>query len=66
MGTQAGPGICAVDPLFIPLGTRIAIGGIGTCVAQDTGPEVLGAHVDLWVPTVSQAYALTGWHTARW
>jgi 3D (Asp-Asp-Asp) domain-containing protein len=66
LGTEAGRGICAVDPAVIPLGTRITVDGLGTCTAEDTGPEVLGPHVDVWVPTVSEAYALTGWHTASW
>jgi 3D (Asp-Asp-Asp) domain-containing protein len=66
LGGQAGPGICAVDPSYIPLGTIITIDGIGTCSAQDTGPDVIGAHVDVWVPTAGIAYAITGWHTARW
>jgi 3D (Asp-Asp-Asp) domain-containing protein len=65
-GAEAGPGICAVDPSYIPLGARISIDGFGSCIAADTGPSVVGAHIDVWVPTVDQAYSITGWYTIRW
>ncbi len=65
-GVYTHPGTCAVDPRVIPLGTYITIDGIGTCHAEDTGSAVIGYHVDVWVPTLAQAYALTGWRTATW
>ena len=65
-GMQAGPGICAVDPSYIAMGTRIVIDGIGSCLAEDTGAAVIGPHVDVWVPTDAEANAITGWHTASW
>jgi 3D (Asp-Asp-Asp) domain-containing protein len=65
-GVSAGPGICAVDPTTIPLGTHIAIAGVGTCVAADTGPAVVGAHIDVWVPDYQSAVNLTGMYTASW
>ncbi len=65
-GVYTHPGTCAVDPRVIPLGTYITIDGIGTCHAEDTGGTVIGYHIDVWVPTLAQAYALTGWHTATW
>jgi len=65
-GVPAGPGICAVDPNTIPLGTHIAVSGVGTCVAADTGPAVVGAHIDVWVPDYQSAINLTGWYTATW
>lgn len=65
-GAASGPGICAVDPSYIPLGTQIRIDGLGACVAADTGPDVIGAHIDVWVPTADQAYGLTGWYTVHW
>jgi 3D (Asp-Asp-Asp) domain-containing protein len=65
-GVYTHPGTCAVDPRVIPLGTYITIDGIGTCHAEDTGGAVIGYHIDVWVPTLAQAYALTGWHTATW
>lgn len=65
-GMQAGPGICAVDPSYIAMGTRIVIEGVGACLAEDTGSAVIGPHVDVWVPTDAEANAITGWHTASW
>ncbi len=65
-GIYTHPGTCAVDPRVIPLGTYITIDGLGVCHAEDTGSAVIGYHVDIWVPTVAQAYAITGWRTATW
>ena len=65
-GTYVHPGTCAVDPHVIPLGSYITISGLGTCHAEDTGAAIIGYRIDVWVSTVAQAYALTGWHTASW
>ena len=65
-GTYVHPGTCAVDPHVIPLGSYITISGLGTCHAEDTGGAIIGYRIDMWVPTVAQAYALTGWYTASW
>lgn len=61
-GALAGPGICATDWRVIPEGARIRVAGVETCRVLDTG--VYGMAVDVWVPTVSQAYAITGWRRA--
>lgn len=65
-GTYVHPGTCAVDPRIIPLGSYFTISGIGTCHAEDTGGAIVGYRVDVWVATVSQAYAITGWYTVTW
>jgi 3D (Asp-Asp-Asp) domain-containing protein len=65
-GTYVHPGTCAVDPRVIPLGSYITIAGLGTCHAEDTGGLIMGYRIDVWVPTVAQAYALTGWRMASW
>ncbi len=65
-GTQAGPGVCAVDPYVIPLYTHLSIAGVGSCTALDIGPAVAGAHIDVWVPDYQTALNLTGWYTATW
>jgi 3D (Asp-Asp-Asp) domain-containing protein len=65
-GTYTHPGTCAVDPRVIPLGSYFTISGIGLCHAEDTGGAILGYRVDVWVPTVAQAYAITGWRTVTW
>jgi 3D (Asp-Asp-Asp) domain-containing protein len=54
-GIPVGWGIVAVDPSFIPLGTRMTIPGYGEGVAADTGSAVQGAIIDLWFPTTAQA-----------
>ena len=56
-GIPAGPGLVAVDPAVIPLGTRITIPGYGEAVAADTGPAVRGAAIDLWFATTEEARA---------
>jgi 3D (Asp-Asp-Asp) domain-containing protein len=61
-GTWAGPGTCAVDPQYIPLGAHIRIPGLGTCVARDTGGAIKGYRIDVWRSTAAECYALTGWY----
>ncbi len=56
-GLPVGPGIVAVDPAVIPLGTRMSIPGYGEGVAADTGSAVQGMTIDLWFPTLAEALA---------
>jgi 3D (Asp-Asp-Asp) domain-containing protein len=56
-GLPVGPGIAAVDPSVIPLGTRFDVPGYGVAVAADTGPGVRGAMIDLWFATEAAARA---------
>jgi 3D (Asp-Asp-Asp) domain-containing protein len=56
-GLPVGPGIVAVDPAVIPLGTRMSIPGYGEGVAADTGSAVQGMTIDLWFPTLADALA---------
>jgi 3D (Asp-Asp-Asp) domain-containing protein/peptidoglycan hydrolase CwlO-like protein len=56
-GLPVGPGIVAVDPSVIPLGTRMSIPGYGEGVAADTGSSVQGMTIDLWFPTLAAALA---------
>ncbi len=56
-GLQVGWGVAAVDPAVIPLGTHMTIPGYGVAVAADTGGAVVGATIDLWFPTTTQANA---------
>ena len=60
-GTTAQEGVVAVDPSFIPFGTRMFIitndgeyvYGIGT--AEDAGDgNIIGNRIDLWFPTKSE------------
>lgn len=54
-GLPTGPGVVAVDPTVIPLGTRMFIPGYGPGVAADTGTAIKGLRIDLWFPMLSQA-----------
>ena len=54
-GLPVGPGIVAVDPSVIPLGTRMFIPGYGPGVAADTGTAVKGNIIDLWMPSTAAA-----------
>jgi len=56
-GLPVGWGVVAVDPTVIPLGTRMTIPGYGEAVAADVGSGVHGTMIDLWFPTLGQAYA---------
>jgi 3D (Asp-Asp-Asp) domain-containing protein/peptidoglycan hydrolase CwlO-like protein len=54
-GLPVGQGVCAVDPSVIPLGTRFEVPGYGSCLAADTGSAIVGARIDVWVPTEAAA-----------
>jgi 3D (Asp-Asp-Asp) domain-containing protein/peptidoglycan hydrolase CwlO-like protein len=54
-GLPTGPGVVAVDPTVIPLGTRMFIPGYGPGIAADTGTAIKGLRIDLWFPKLSQA-----------
>jgi peptidoglycan DL-endopeptidase CwlO len=56
-GMPTAPGVVAVDPGVIPLGTRLSIPGYGEGVAADTGGAVQGNTIDVWFPTRAQALA---------
>ena len=56
-GLPVGFGIVAVDPTVIPLGTRMTIPGYGEGVAADVGGSIRGATIDLWFPTIAEAFA---------
>ncbi len=53
-GARAQYGVIAVDPRFIPLGTRVYVPGYGYAVAADTGGAIKGARIDLCFDTVAE------------
>ncbi len=60
MGTQVRPGVIAVDPRVIPLGSRLYIefaDGHGMYgVAEDTGGAIKGNRIDIAMQSVDHAY----------
>lgn len=59
-GVPLEHGICAVDPDYIPLGTRFYVPGYGECLAADTGGLINGYDVDLGFP---EGHPPEPWHT---
>jgi 3D (Asp-Asp-Asp) domain-containing protein len=55
-GMPVGPGVVAVDPSVIPLGTKMYVPGYGNGVAADVGGGIKGNIIDLWM-TPSQCAA---------
>ena len=53
-GIPVSPGICAVDPEVIPLGSTVIIDG-QRYLAADTGGGVKGLHIDICMQTHRQA-----------
>ena len=48
-GMPVGPGVVAVDPSVIPLGSKMYVPGYGNGVAADVGSGIQGATIDLWM-----------------
>ncbi len=59
-GTKARPGVVAVDPNVIPLGTKLYVESLdgtpdyGFCVAEDTGGAIKGNKIDLFFETAEE------------
>ncbi len=54
-GLRTRRGICATDPRVIPMGTQFTVPGYGRCVAADTGGDIKGNRIDVWLPTEAEA-----------
>lgn len=55
-GWYVRKGIVAVDPRIIPYGTHMYIEGYGFAVAADRGSAIKNNKIDLYVPTLQEAY----------
>ena len=53
-GLPTGPGIVAVDPTVIPLGTKLFVPGYGNGIAADVGGGIKGKIIDLWYSTYAE------------
>lgn len=58
-GTVAHQGVVAADPAVIPLGSLIRVTGAGrysgNYAVTDTGPKVVGRHIDIYMASDEEA-----------
>lgn len=47
--------VVAVDPRYIPLGSKVKIPGYGTAIARDTGGAIKGKKIDVHFKTRKKA-----------
>lgn len=59
-GTPVGPGVAAC-PAWMPFGTALNVDGFGSVVCHDRYADGQGDLIDVWVPTLAEAYAVTGY-----
>ncbi len=64
-GLLGGYGVVAVDPRFIPLGTRLFIEGYGYAVAADIGGAIKGNRIDLAIDSKHDAKSIDDWQHVR-
>ena len=57
LGTRCYYGTCAVDPSFVPYGTKLFVEGYGTAIANDCGGAVRNNVVDLYMHSTKECYS---------
>jgi 3D (Asp-Asp-Asp) domain-containing protein len=50
-GRPDGPGLAAVDPAVVPLGSRVLVDRVGIVTAADRGGALTGRSLDFWAPS---------------
>ncbi len=55
LGLPAKPGVIAVDPRIVPLGTRVYVDGYGYALAADTGSAIKANRIDVCFETHEEA-----------
>jgi 3D (Asp-Asp-Asp) domain-containing protein len=64
-GLKGGYGVVAVDPHFLPMGTRLFIEGYGYAVAADTGGAIKGNRIDLGIDSQHDAKGVQNMKAVR-
>jgi 3D (Asp-Asp-Asp) domain-containing protein len=57
-GRIVSRGLIAADPRVLPLGSRVRVehpGYTGEYLVADTGGAIRGRHIDIWIPSSSEA-----------
>ena len=55
-GAPTFVGMVAVDPRYIPLGTKLYVEGYGVAIAGDTGGAIKGYRIDLFFDDLDEVY----------